>query len=202
MEEGVGHRNSYLLGERKQQRLFFHQITIVIAGFVYEDQIAQLLEDEDDESDSETVRKTTTAAVCDNEEISDCEEPEVASCSEESVLETNSGSGSSSSSSEEEEDRQAFIEVSDEVAVVGRKARINVKKRRSLGDFRGRRRSATTIHHRGCLYTETLCTDDRRATHKRGNNDDDDGAHLTLCSKCPKSGPPRAAAPPHPRTPS
>ncbi|GBP37913.1 PiggyBac transposable element-derived protein 4 [Eumeta japonica] len=82
------------------------QITIVMAGFLDEDQIAQLLEDGDDESDPETVCETTTAAVCDNEEISNCEELEVASCSEKSVLETDSDSGSSSSSSEEEEDRQ------------------------------------------------------------------------------------------------
>ncbi|CAG5025347.1 unnamed protein product [Parnassius apollo] len=54
------------------------------------------LEDEDKESDSETVQNTTTT-FCDDEDISDCEEAEVVSCSEESTLGTDLHSSSSSS---------------------------------------------------------------------------------------------------------
>ncbi|CAG4934854.1 unnamed protein product [Parnassius apollo] len=72
-----------------------------MSGFLNLDQIAQLLEDEDKESDSETVQNTTTT-FCDDEDISDCEEAEVVSCSEESTLGTDLDSSSSSSEEEEE----------------------------------------------------------------------------------------------------
>lgn len=71
-----------------------------MTGFLNENQISQLLEDEDEESDLDSARATTTA-VCDEEQISDCEVAETVSCSEESVLGTDSES--SSSSSEEDE---------------------------------------------------------------------------------------------------
>ncbi|CAG5039922.1 unnamed protein product [Parnassius apollo] len=72
-----------------------------MSGFLNLNQIAQLLEDENKESDSETVQNTTTT-FCDDEDISDCEEAGVVSCSEESTLGTDLDSSSSSSEEEEE----------------------------------------------------------------------------------------------------
>ncbi|CAG4940262.1 unnamed protein product [Parnassius apollo] len=72
-----------------------------MSGFLNLNQIAQLLEDEDKESDSEIVQNTITT-ICDDEDISDCEEAEVVSCSEESTLGTDLDSLSSSSEEEEE----------------------------------------------------------------------------------------------------
>lgn len=78
-----------------------------MSGFLHDREIEQLLEDEDQESDSEIVHDASTAA-CDHENISDCEEAEVLSCSEDSIIEGETDSSSSISEEEEgQEEEQA-----------------------------------------------------------------------------------------------
>lgn len=82
-----------------------------MSGFLHDDEIAHLLEDEDQESGSESVNTAPIAACesCEQENISDCEEAEVVSCSEDSVIDGDDdslGSSSEGGEDEEEETRQ------------------------------------------------------------------------------------------------